>query len=92
MKIYRPLKAIRLKCLDCCADQQAEVRKCPIKDCTLWPYRMGHRPIDGEVPPDDAESEKNARLMGIFDAEAESDADVSIDQKENGGELCKSQI
>ena len=92
MKIYRPLKAIRLKCLDCCADQQAEVRKCPIKDCTLWPYRMGHRPIDGEVSPDDAESEKNARLMGIFDTEAESNADVLTDQKENGGELCKRQI
>lgn len=92
MKIYRPLKAIRLKCLDCCADQQAEVRKCPIKDCTLWPYRMGHRPIDGEVSPDDAESENNARLTGIFDTEAESDADVLTDQIENGGEQCKSQI
>ena len=34
-------KAIRLKCLDCCADQSAEVRKCPAEHCPLWRYRMG---------------------------------------------------
>lgn len=44
MKIYTPLKAIRKKCLDCCSGQVVEVRECPCKHCTLWPYRMGHRP------------------------------------------------
>lgn len=44
MKVYTPLKAIRRKCLDCCSGQIVEVRECPVKDCTLWPYRMGHRP------------------------------------------------
>lgn len=34
-------KAIRLKCLDCCCGQSAEVRKCPAIDCPLWRYRMG---------------------------------------------------
>ena len=34
-------KAIRLKCLDCCAGQSAEVRKCPAANCPLWRYRMG---------------------------------------------------
>lgn len=34
-------KAIRLKCLDCCCGQAAEVRKCPATDCPLWRYRMG---------------------------------------------------
>ena len=34
-------KAIRMKCLDCCADQMAEVRKCPANNCPLWRYRMG---------------------------------------------------
>lgn len=34
-------KAIRLKCLDCCCGQQAEVRKCPAVDCPLWRFRMG---------------------------------------------------
>ena len=44
MKIYRPLKAIRLKCLDCSAGQPKEVRLCPAINCALWPYRMGKRP------------------------------------------------
>ena len=34
-------KAIRLKCLDCCCQQQAEVRRCTLKTCPLWIYRMG---------------------------------------------------
>lgn len=34
-------KAIRLKCLDCCCGQAAEVRKCPATNCPLWRYRMG---------------------------------------------------
>jgi hypothetical protein len=40
-------KAIRLKCLDCCADQLAEVRKCPAVDCPLWRFRMGREIRDG---------------------------------------------
>jgi hypothetical protein len=34
-------RAIRLKCLDCCCGQAAEVRRCPCTDCPLWIYRMG---------------------------------------------------
>lgn len=44
MKIYTPLKAIRRHCLECCCGSSAEVSKCPIKTCTLWGYRRGHRP------------------------------------------------
>ena len=39
-----PLKAIRGKCLDCCAGQANEVRQCPCTDCTLHPYRFGKNP------------------------------------------------
>ncbi len=38
-------KVIRKKCLDCCNYQLAEVRKCVITDCPLWPYRMGKNPF-----------------------------------------------
>ena len=34
-------KAIRAKCLDCCCGSMTEVRKCPMTDCALYPYRMG---------------------------------------------------
>jgi len=39
-----PIKAIRAKCKDCSAGQVSEVRKCPLKECPLYPYRMGKRP------------------------------------------------
>ena len=42
MKPTTPLKAIRLKCLDCCCDNAAEVRRCHIEDCALHVFRMGH--------------------------------------------------
>ena len=34
-------KAIRLKCIDCCGGNTAEVRKCPATHCPLWRFRMG---------------------------------------------------
>ena len=44
MKIYTPLKAIRLKCLDCMCGSSNEAKRCPSESCTLYPYRLGHRP------------------------------------------------
>ena len=42
--MLRPLKAIRAKCLDCSYGNPNEVRNCPVKECSLYPYRSGHRP------------------------------------------------
>ena len=39
-----PIKAIRAKCLDCCLGQANEVKLCPVTDCSLYPYRLGHNP------------------------------------------------
>ena len=36
-------RAIRAKCLECQAGQQAEVARCQTTDCTLWPYRSGRK-------------------------------------------------
>ena len=46
MKPTTPMKAIRLKCLDCCAGQLLEINRCHIEKCPLWKYRTGHRPKD----------------------------------------------
>ena len=35
-------KAIRLKCLDCCCGNSAEVRRCELRNCPLWRFRMGN--------------------------------------------------
>lgn len=43
-KTLTPVKAIRAKCLDCSGDQTKEIRECPVKECSLYPYRMGRRP------------------------------------------------
>ena len=51
-----PLKAIRAKCFDCSNGQFVEIRKCPVKDCALYEYRMGHRPKK-ESEDEDEESE-----------------------------------
>jgi len=45
MKLFKtPIKAIRMKCLDCTCGQVKEIRLCPIINCPLYPYRMGRRP------------------------------------------------
>lgn len=51
----RIAKAIRAKCLDCCCGSSAEVAKCHLTFCSLWPFRMGKSPwlanaSKGKVP------------------------------------------
>lgn len=50
-----PLKAIRLKCLDCMCGQMKEVKLCPSKDCALWGFRRGKKP----KAPSEQEDSKN---------------------------------
>ena len=45
--IPKPLKAIRLKCLDCVCQEEKRIRDCTITTCALWPYRMGRYPKAG---------------------------------------------
>lgn len=40
-----PLKAIRAKCLDCCAEHPSLVADCHIVSCALHPFRMGKNPF-----------------------------------------------
>lgn len=42
-------KAIRLKCLDCCAYNHSEVKRCEVTMCPLWPFRTGHRVKKQEI-------------------------------------------
>ena len=39
-----PLKALRLRCIDCCAGSSLEVRLCTAVSCPSWPFRMGRNP------------------------------------------------
>lgn len=42
-----PLPTIRAKCLDCRGGSPRAVRECSRVDCSLWEYRLGHRPTKG---------------------------------------------
>lgn len=55
-----PLKAIRKKCLDCCANSPKEVRLCRSDGCPLYSFRFGKNPkragiggrlSKGQIPP-----------------------------------------
>jgi len=46
-------KAIRAKCLDCVCDNSAEVARCHVTRCPLWPYRFGTDPFsDRKASPE----------------------------------------
>lgn len=38
------LKALRARCIDCCAGTPSEVRLCVSTTCPSWPFRMGTYP------------------------------------------------
>lgn len=44
-KRITPIKAIRLKCLDCCCGSAHEVKLCTVEKCALYPFREGHNPF-----------------------------------------------
>ena len=39
-----PLRALRLRCIDCSGDSANEVRLCTAVQCPAWPFRMGKNP------------------------------------------------
>lgn len=51
-------KAIRLKCIDCCAGNMTEVRKCPAINCPLWRFRMGREVKDEDCTEIDGFSDE----------------------------------
>lgn len=61
-----PIKAIRAKCIDCCAGQPKEVRLCSIEKCPLYPYRMEHRPKDDNLTVEMENDEKSSGYVKIF--------------------------
>lgn len=57
------LKAIRLKCLECSNGSSTEVTECPVKNCPIYPYRLGHNPfIEKKELTDEQKTEIAQRL------------------------------
>lgn len=63
--VKRPiLQAIREKCIDCSGGSLAEVRRCPVVKCALWPYRAGSDPF--ARPRGRGATEKNRPVWADF--------------------------
>jgi hypothetical protein len=56
-----PLKALRLRCIDCSGGSAAEVRLCIAVTCPAWPFRMGVNPW--RVPASEAKRERARALL-----------------------------
>ncbi len=65
-----PLQSIRKKCVeDCMMGQAQEVRLCPITECPLYEYRMGHNPARAGVG---AKSHSYKKAASTKESEAEN--------------------
>lgn len=89
-----PLRALRLKCLDCCNESAQEVRLCTALDCPSWPFRMGRNPWR---PPLSAEVRtQRAATMARNRASALSNPDKTQAQIDasgfDGGEVPDDQV
>ena len=68
-----PLKALRLRCIDCYGGSLKSVRGCTSTDCPSWPFRMGRNPWRKELSQ---ERKEQLRRLG-----AETAATRITDQK-----------
>ena len=59
-KRMSPLRALRLRCIDCSGNSAPEVRLCTAVTCPAWPFRMGSNPW--RAPASEARREAGRRL------------------------------
>ena len=62
-KKISPLKAIRLKYLDCCCGSSNEVKLCTAENCPLYPFREGVNP--NRKPREFTEEQKAALVSRL---------------------------
>lgn len=69
--ITNPVKAIRAHCLQCCCGQVAEVQRCTIENCALYPFRFGKNPYRAHTP----------RMLQRGDGEENAAKRIAVDEK-----------
>jgi hypothetical protein len=60
-KRMSPLRALRLRCIDCSGNSAPEVRLCTAVTCPAWPFRMGANPW--RAPASEAKRERARALL-----------------------------
>jgi len=73
-----PLRALRLKCLDCCNASAQEVRLCTAVECPSWPFRLGKNPW--RAPLDQEERAARLARLASKDTSAQTVAQKTGDQ------------
>lgn len=76
-KTTSPLRAVRLKCLDCTCNSPKEVELCPIRACPLWAFRFGRNPY--RKPQSEERRAQAAERMAKFNA---SRAKISAEEQD----------
>ena len=56
------LRAIKLKCLDCSTYTTNEIKECPVKNCPLYPFRLGKNPFRKREVTDEERQKMRERL------------------------------
>jgi len=79
--ITNPVKAIRAHCLDCCYDNTAEVKACPVEKCALHPFRLGKNPY--RAKRDYTEAERAAMRERLLSIREKSQTNDQGNQQEN---------
>lgn len=80
-KRISPLKAIRLKCLDCSCGSSNEVKLCPAEKCPLYPFREGHNPFIAKREYTEEQKEAiKSRLMNSRQSAAMKKSQNSISE------------
>lgn len=65
-KKISPIKAIRLKCLECSNGSANEAKLCPVERCPLYPFRFGKNP--NRQPRELTEEQKEAIALRLREA------------------------
>lgn len=67
--ITSPVKAIRARCLDCCAGSANEVKLCPVTDCPLYAFRFGKNPYIKRTMTEEQKRASTERLNAFRKAQ-----------------------
>lgn len=72
-----PMRAIRAKCVDCCAGSRFEVKLCTAENCPLHPYRFGKRPKGYTDTPEIANEPDTLENLGFPTAESKQESPLA---------------
>ena len=59
------LRSIKLKCLDCSTYNINEIKECPVKECPLYPFRLGNNPFRKREISEEERNKLSERMKNL---------------------------